>query len=170
MLLERQQSDTQHDSTSMATAACAHEQLPGRLPGRAADAQPALPPLPSQAQDDAQPIVSQSLHTVRDADTDLRQEEIAQAHLARDTSSADPDITAAGAVERSETGLGSGSPAEYGQVVEDGHDRSESLNNESDSDDDIQVRAMDRTALLSSLVGSGSAEGAIESLVASLKY
>ena len=39
-----------------------------------------------------------------------------------------------------------------------------------DSDDDIQVRPMDRIALLSSLIGSGAADDAIEGLVASLKY
>ena len=159
VLLERHQTETQHDSISMATAAYGHE----HWPGRAADAQQALLPIPSPAQDDAQ-----TPPTVKNAD--LQQKEMAQADLARDTSLAHPEIIGAGAAERSQTGFESGSPAEHGQIEQDGHGHSESPTDDSDSDDDIQVRAMDRTALLSSLVGSGAAEGAIESLVASLKY
>ena len=41
---------------------------------------------------------------------------------------------------------------------------------DTESDDDIQVRPMNREALLRSLMGSGVAENAIESFVASLKY
>ena len=42
---------------------------------------------------------------------------------------------------------------------------------DSDSEDDIQVRPLDKRALLlRNLLGSGAAEDAIESLVASLKY
>ncbi len=166
VLLERPRHETQHDSTSMAIAACGHEQLPGR----AADAQQTLPPNPSQAQDDAQPSSSQSPHTVASADADLRPGKLPQAHLARDASLAGPGIAIAGAAERSHTDSESGSPAERGELEQDECGHTESPIENSDSDDDIQVRAMDRTALLSSLVGSGTADGAIESLVASLKY
>ena len=42
---------------------------------------------------------------------------------------------------------------------------------DSDSEDNIQVRPLDKRALLlRNLVGSGAAEDAIESLVASLNY
>ena len=41
---------------------------------------------------------------------------------------------------------------------------------DTESDDDIQVRPMNREALLRSLMGSGVAEDAVESFVASLKY
>ena len=41
---------------------------------------------------------------------------------------------------------------------------------DAESDDDIQVRPMNREALLRSLMGSAVAEDAIENFVASLKY
>ena len=41
---------------------------------------------------------------------------------------------------------------------------------DTESDDDIQVRPMNREALLRSLMGSAVAEDAIETFVASLKY
>lgn len=63
--------------------------------------------------------------------------------------------------------------AQYGSPDAHQHEEPESdcdFLDDCDSDDDIQVRPMDRIALLSSLIGSGAADDAIEGLVASLKY
>lgn len=56
------------------------------------------------------------------------------------------------------------------KIGEQLQEQAEVLSDDSDSEDDIQVRPMNKHALLSSLMGSGGAEDAIESFVASLKY
>ena len=156
----------QHASLSAATAAGGQ----GERLGRTADAQQAQLPGPSQAQDDGQPVLSHTMHIMNVADAHIWQRKPTRSHLSEDILSANQSITTAGAAQGSHAGSERSSTAEHNKTEQGWHGQGESPDDDSESDDDIQVRAMDRTALLSSLVGSGAAEGAIESLVASLKY
>ena len=63
------------------------------------------------------------------------------------------------------------SPGAAEQEQQEPDDAAGMSEDDSDSEDDIQVRPLDKRALLlRNLVGSGAAEDAIESLVASLNY
>ena len=169
VLPERTHPEPQHNSLSMALGPSDHERLSRGL----AQPQRAQPPGPSQAQDDVQLVLSHTPHVVTSAKAHIQQDEPTPLSLCRAdlvTTSANSGEPSHGAAHSRQLGLKGGSPADDNNGDEGVDGQAESPTEISDSEDDIQVRAMDRTALLSSLVGSGTAEGAIESLVASLKY
>ena len=169
MLLEGIYAEPQRDSLSMASGPSEE----GRLSRGIAQAQHTQPPSSSQAQDDVQLVVSQTPHVVTDADARMQQDDatvVSFCEVGLATTSATLGMSRHGATESSQQGFRSGSPAADDNGEQGIGGQGGSPADDSDSEDDIQVRAMDRTALLSSLVGSGTAEGAIESLVASLKY